>query len=180
MHCLGKVIWVMILLLLIKLWLLVLVLVVMMLTPPTLSHLLWLQFLMSSMIASSMMRLPCWQGSFTPYTSSTRRGGDHPGAASSVATPPTSSSTVTRGRSLTPPTSTTTPTRTTISIKVTTRRRTASEIRRRRSFRRSCLEYVLPWATPNSQVKTPLTRKMMRRSSATKVTSLICALWANL
>jgi hypothetical protein len=178
MHCLGKVIRVMMLLLLIKLWLLVLVLVVMMLTPPTLSHLLWLQFLMSRMIASSMMRLPYWQGSFTPYTSSTRRGGDHPGAASSVATPPTSSSTVTRGRSLTHPTSTTTPTRTTISIKVTTRR-TASEIRRR-SFRRSCLEYVLPWATPNSQVKTPLTRKRMRRSSATKVTSLVCALWANL
>jgi hypothetical protein len=43
--------------------------------------------------------------------------GDHPGAASSAATPPTSISTAPSGRSLTPPTSTTTPTGTTPAIR---------------------------------------------------------------
>jgi hypothetical protein len=57
-----------------------------------------------------MMRLPCWQESFVPCTSSTRKGGDHPGATSSAVTPPTSSPTAPSGRSLTPPTSTTTTT----------------------------------------------------------------------
>jgi hypothetical protein len=72
-------------------------LVAMMLTPPTLSHLLWslpcplwLQHLMSSTRAFPMTRLPHWQESFTCCTSSARRG-DHLGVVSSVATPPTSS-----------------------------------------------------------------------------------------
>jgi hypothetical protein len=136
---------------LVRLLLLVLLLMAMILTLPTLlSHLLWslscplwLQLWMNSMRASPMMRLPCWQGSSTPYTSSTRRGEDHPGAASSAATPPTSLPTAPRGRSSTHPTSMTTPTRTTPVTRMTTRRTTASETRRR-SFRRSSPEHVLP------------------------------------
>jgi hypothetical protein len=57
-----------------------------------------LEFALSSLLTS-----------FVPYTSSARRGGDPLGAASSVATPLTSSPTAPRGRSSTPPTSTTTP-----------------------------------------------------------------------
>jgi hypothetical protein len=49
-----------------------------------------------------------------------------------------------RGRSLIPPTSMTTPIRMTPATRVTIRRRTASETRKRRSFRRSCPEHVLP------------------------------------
>jgi hypothetical protein len=60
-----------------------------------------------------------------------------PGAISSAATPPTSSSTAPRGRNTTTPIRTTTPTRT------TTKRRIASRTRRRTS-RRSCLEHVQP------------------------------------
>jgi hypothetical protein len=94
---------------------------------------------LNSTRVSLMMRLPCWQGSFAPYTSFVRRGGDHPRAASSTATPSTSSPTVPRGRNLTPPTSTSTPTEMTIATKATTRRRNTSEIRRRIiSSRRSC------------------------------------------
>jgi hypothetical protein len=90
-----------------------------MLIPPTpLSHLLWsllyllwLQLLMSSMRASPMMRLPYWRESFKCCTSSTRKGRDHRGVASSAVTPLTSSSTTPSGRSSTPPpTSTTTTT----------------------------------------------------------------------
>jgi hypothetical protein len=131
----------------------VLMLMVMMLTPPTLSHLLcslpcllWLQLLMSSTRASLMMRSPCWKESATPCISSTRRGGDHLGAALSAVTPPTSSPTAPSGRRLTPPTSTTTPTGMTPAKRVTTRRSTVSRTRRRRrgSSRRSCPECVLP------------------------------------
>jgi hypothetical protein len=144
MNCLGKVIRTMMLLLL------VLMLVVMMLTRPTLSHLLWslpcplwLQLLMSSMRASPMMRSSCWQESSTSCTSFSRRGGGNPGAASGVATPPTSSPTAPRGRSSTPPISMTTPTGMTPATRMTIRRSTASKTRRR-SSRRSCLERVLP------------------------------------
>jgi hypothetical protein len=130
----------------------VLVLVVMMLTPLTLSHLLWtlscllwLQLLMSYTRASPTMRLPCWQGSSVPCTSSARRGGDHLGAALSAEAPLTSSPIAPIGRSLTPPTNTTTPTRTTTTTRVTTRRRTTSETTTtRRSSRRSCPKHVLP------------------------------------
>jgi hypothetical protein len=66
------------------------------------------------------------------------------------------------------------------SNKATTRRRTALETRRRRSSKRSCLEPVLAQATLTSQVKIPLPQKRMRRSSASKATSPVCALWANL
>jgi hypothetical protein len=123
-----------------------------MLTPPTPSHLLWslfclllLQLLMSSTRASPIMRLLYWQGTSVPCTSSVRRGGDHPGAASSVATPLISSLIAPRGRSLTPPTSTTTPTGTTPATSVTRRRRTTSKTTTtRRSSRRSCCKHVLP------------------------------------
>jgi hypothetical protein len=71
--------------------------VAMMLTPPApLSYLLWslpcplwLHLLMSSTRASLTMRSPYWRESSTPYTSSTRRGGDHLGATLSAVTPPT-------------------------------------------------------------------------------------------
>jgi hypothetical protein len=126
-------------------------LVAMMLTSPTLlSHLicsspclLWLQLLMSSMRASQMMRLPCWQESPVPCISSARRGGDHLGAASSAATSHISLPTAPRGRSSTPPTSTTTPTGMTPVTRAKVRRSTALGIRRR-SFRRSSPEHVLP------------------------------------
>jgi hypothetical protein len=126
-------------------------LTIMMLTPPTLSHLLWslpcllwLQLLMSSTRASPMTRLSCWKGSSVPYTSFARRGGDHPGAASSAETPLTSSLIVPRERSSTPPISMTMPTGTTPATRAIIRRRTASETRRRRSSRRSCPDCVLP------------------------------------
>jgi hypothetical protein len=121
--------------------------------PPMLSHLLWslpcllwLQLLMSSMRASPMMRLLCWQGSSVPCTSFAKRGGDHPRASSSVATPLTSSSIAPRGRSSTPPTSKTTPTGMTIATRAITRRKPTLETTttRRRSSRRSCPEHVLP------------------------------------
>jgi hypothetical protein len=128
-------------------------LVAMMLTSPTLlSHLicsspclLWLQLLMSSMRASQMMRLPCWRESPVPCISSARREGDHLGAASSAATSHISLPTAPRGRSSTPPTSTTTPTGMTPVTRAKVRRSTALGIRRRRrSFRRSSSEHVLP------------------------------------
>jgi hypothetical protein len=105
-----------------------------------------LEFALSSLAAAfneqyksiPMTRLPHRQESSAPYTSSARKGGDHPGAALSAATPPTSSLITPRRRSLTPPTSMTPTTRATI------RRPTASETRRRRSSRRSCPERVLP------------------------------------
>jgi hypothetical protein len=157
-----------------------------MLTPPTLlSHLFWsllcplcIHLLRSSMRASQMMRSPCWQESFTPCTSSTRRGGDHPRAASSAATPSTSSPTAPRGSSSTPrPTSMTTPSGTT-TIRVTTRRGTSSG-RRRRSFRRLCPERVLPSVTLTSPAMTPPAQRRMRRSSTSQVISPAFASWAS-
>jgi hypothetical protein len=95
--------------------------------------------------STSQFDLSTLAGAFDEqYTSSTRRGGDHQRAALSVATPPTSSLTVIRGRSLTPPTSTTTPTGMTTTTKMTTSRRTALETTTRRSPRRSCPGSVLP------------------------------------
>jgi hypothetical protein len=144
MNCLEKVVRIMMLLSLVKLLLLVLVLVTMMLTPPTpLSHLLcslscplWLQLLMSSMRASPITRSPCWRGSSEPCTSSTRRGGDHRGATSSAATPPTSSLTSPSGRSSTPSsTSTTITPRKTPATWARPRRSTTSGIGRRSSRR---------------------------------------------
>jgi hypothetical protein len=82
---------------------------------------------------------------FCALHNSTRKGGDHLGAASSAETSPTSSSTVPRGRSLTPPTSTTITT--TIEMTPVTRattRRSTSSGTRIRSSRRSCPEHVLP------------------------------------
>jgi hypothetical protein len=78
-----------------------------------------------------------------PCTSSVRRGVDHPGASSSVAIPSISSPTTPSGKYFTPPTSTTTPTGMTTTTKAITRRRTALETRRR-SYKRSCPEHVLP------------------------------------
>jgi hypothetical protein len=135
---------------------------------------------MSSTRALPMMRLPCCQESSEPYTSSSRRGGDHLGAASSAMTPPTLSPTAPRGRSLTPPTSMMTPTRMTPAKRAITRRSTASETRRRRSSKRSCPERVLPRATLTSPVMTPLAQKRMRRSSTSKTTSSTFASWVNL
>jgi hypothetical protein len=144
MSCLEKVVLTMMLLLLVRLLLLVLMLVTMWLTPPTLlTHLLWsllclscLQLLMSSMRASQMMRSPCWRESSVPCTNSARRGGDLLGAASSVATPPTSSLTAPRGRSSTPPpTSTTTPSGMT-TARAMIRRSTAPGTTSRRSSKR--------------------------------------------
>jgi hypothetical protein len=133
----------MLLFILVRPLLLVLVLVVMMLTPSTpLSHLiwslpctLWPQLLINSTRASPMMRSSYWRESFTPCTSSARRGGDHLGAASSAATPFTSPLTALRGRNLTPPTSMTTTSGTT-TARTTTRRSTASETRRTRNSKR--------------------------------------------
>jgi hypothetical protein len=144
MSCRGRVIRTMMLLLLVRLLLLVLVLVAMWLTPPTLlTHLLWsllcllfVQLLMSSTRASPTMRSPCWQGRSALCTYSTRRGGGLLGAASNVATPPTSSPTAPRGRSLTPPTSTITTIGMTPATRVRAGRSTASGKRRRRSSRR--------------------------------------------
>jgi hypothetical protein len=74
----------------------------------------------------------------------------------SAVTPPTSSPTAPRGRSSTPSsTSTTTPSGMT-TTRVMIRISTASGIRRRRNFRRSCLERVLPSVTSTSLVTTPL------------------------
>jgi hypothetical protein len=155
-------------LILVRLLLLVLVLVAMMLTPPTpLSQLLWsllcplcLQLLISSMRASPTMRSPCWRESSVSCTSSVRRGGDHLGASSSAATPPTSSLTGSRGRSLTPPPTSTTTLSGMIIARVTTRRSTALGIRRRRNFRRSCPTRVLPSVTSTSPVMTPPVRRV--------------------
>jgi hypothetical protein len=128
----------MMLLLLVRLLLLVLMLVAMWLTPPTLlTHLLWslpclpcVQLLMSSTRASPMTRSPCWRGSSVRCTDSVRRGGGLLGAALSAATPPTSSPTAPRGRSLTPPTSTTTTTRTTPVTRARARSTTSGTRRR--------------------------------------------------
>jgi hypothetical protein len=65
-------------------------------------------------------------------------------AVSSAVTPPTSSPTAPSRRSSIPPISMTTTIRMTPATRVTTRRTTASETTRRRSFRRSCPERVLP------------------------------------
>jgi hypothetical protein len=65
-------------------------------------------------------------------------------AISSAVTPPTSSPTAPSRRSSIPPISMTTTIRMTPATRVTTRRTTASETTRRRSFRRSCPERVLP------------------------------------
>jgi hypothetical protein len=135
---------------------------------------------MHSTRASSMTRLPCWQESSAPCTSSARRGGDHPGAASNVAMPPTSSPTAPSGRNSSPPTSMTTPTRMTLATRLTTRRRTTSETTRRRSSRRSCPEHVLPRVTLISPVKIPLGQNGMRSLSARKATSPAFASWASL
>jgi hypothetical protein len=92
-----------------------------------------------------MMRLLLWQGSSLPCTSYARRGGDHPGAASSVVTPLISSPIAPRGRSSSPPTSMTTQTETTTTTRVIRRRRITSETTIiRRSSRRSCPKHVLP------------------------------------
>jgi hypothetical protein len=120
---------------------------------------------MSSTRASPMMRSPYWRESFAPWTSSTRRGGDHLGAASSAATPPTSLPTKPRGKSSTPPTSTTTSTEMTPATRAMIRR---------------CPECVLPSTTSTSLVITPSAQKRMRSSSASKATSSAFASWANL
>jgi hypothetical protein len=159
-----------------------------MLTPPTLSHLLWslpclrwLQLLMSSTRASPTMRSPYWCGSSKPFSSSARRGGYQLVAASSGVTPPTSSPTAPRGRSSTPPTSTTTPTGMTLTTRATTKRSTDSgTTTRRRSSRRSCPEHVLPQATLTSSVMTPPAQMGMRMSSVRKATSPAFASWENL
>jgi hypothetical protein len=65
----------------------------------------------------------------------------HLGAALNAATPPTSSLIAPRGRSSTPSTRTTTGT--ILATRATTRRSTVSRTRRR-SFRRSCPERLLP------------------------------------
>jgi hypothetical protein len=136
--CLGRVVRTMMLLLLVRLLLLVLMLVAMLLTPPILlTHLLWsllcplcVQLLMSSTRVSPTTRSPCRRGSSALCTGSTRRGGDLLGAASSAATPPTSSPTAPRGRSLTPSISTTKTTGMTSAIRARARRSTASGTRR--------------------------------------------------
>jgi hypothetical protein len=138
MSCVGRVVRTMMLLLLVRLLLLVLMLVAMWLTPPTLlTHLLWslpclscVQLLMSSTRTYPTTRLPCWRGSSARCTDFARREGGLLGAASSAATPPTSSPTAPRGRSLTPPTSTTTTTGTTPATRARARRSTALETRR--------------------------------------------------
>jgi hypothetical protein len=176
----------MMLLLLVRLLFLVLMLVVMMLTSPTpLSHLLlrlpcllWPQLLMSSTRASQMMRSPNWRESSVPHTSSARRGGDHLRAASSAATPPTSSPTIPRGRSSTPLISTTTPSGMT-AARMMIGRSIASGTRRR-SCRRSCPKRVLPLVTSTSLVMSPPAQRRMRRSSASKATSPAFASWASL
>jgi hypothetical protein len=83
-------------------------------------------------------KIPCLQGNFGWCTSFGRRGEEAPKtpeAASSVVTPPTSSSTAPRGRS------TTTPTRMTTTTRMTIRRRITSGTRRGTS-RRSCPKHV--------------------------------------
>jgi hypothetical protein len=67
----------------------------------------------------------------------------HLGAALNAATPPTSSLIAPRGRSSTPSTRTTTTTGRILATWAMTRRSTASRTRRR-SFRRSCPERLLP------------------------------------
>jgi hypothetical protein len=108
-----------------------------------------------------------------------RRGGDHLGATSSVATPPTSSPTSPRGRSSIPPISLTTPSGMT-TTRVTTRRSTASGPRKRRNSKRSYPERVLHSVTSTSPIMTPPAQRRMRRSSAGKATSLAFASWASL
>jgi hypothetical protein len=110
--------------------------VAMMLTPPTPSHLLWsmlclllLQLSMINMRAFLTTTLPCLQGNFGICFSFRRRGDgtlETPRVVLSAATPPTTP----RGRC--------TKTRT------TTRKRIASDTRRRRTSRRSCPKHVQP------------------------------------
>jgi hypothetical protein len=79
---------------------------------------------------------PCWRESSELCTGSARRVGDLLWAASSAATPPTSSPTAPRGRSSTPPPiSMTTPSGMT-TARAMTRRSTVLRTRRRRSSRR--------------------------------------------
>jgi hypothetical protein len=94
---------------------------------------------------------------------------------------PTSSPTAPRGRSSTPPTSATIQTGMTSATRVTTRRSTALETRRRRrSSRRSCPQHVLPRATLTSSVTTPPAQTRMRTSSVRNATSPAFASWENL
>jgi hypothetical protein len=103
-----------------------------------------------------------------------------PRVASSVATPPTSSPTIPRGRSLTPPTSMTISSGTTI-VRAMIRRNTSSRTRRRkRSYRRSCPKCVLPLATSTSPVMTHPTQTRMRMSSTSNATSPTFSSWASL
>jgi hypothetical protein len=109
-----------------------------------------LEFALSFLAAASdeqydcilAMRSPCWRERSMPCTSFAKTVGDHLGASSSVATPPTSLPTAPRGRSSTPPISTTTSSGMTTTRATT--RSTASRTRRRRSSRSSCPEHVLP------------------------------------
>jgi hypothetical protein len=131
---------------------------------------------MSSTRTSPKTRLLCWQGSSMPCTSSVKRGADHPGTASSVATPLTSLPIAPRETSSTPPTSMTAPDRTTLAIRATTRRRTSSKIIIiRRSSRRSCLECDFDFSSENSS-----SSEEDEKIKSRKVTSPGCALWLNL
>jgi hypothetical protein len=107
-----------------------------------------LEFALSSLAVSSNEQyesIPsdeiALQGNFGQCTSFGRRGEEAPktlGAALSVMTPPTSSPTATRGRSMT------TPTRTTKTTRTTTKRRITSGTTTRRTSRRSCPKHVQP------------------------------------
>jgi hypothetical protein len=131
---------------------------------------------MSSTRTSPKTRLLCWQGSSMPRTSSVKRGADHPGTASSVATPLTSLPIAPRETSSTPPTSMTAPDRTTLAIRATTRRRTSSKIIiRRRSSRRSCLECDFDFSSENSS-----SSEEDEKIKSRKATSPGYALWLNL
>jgi hypothetical protein len=97
-----------------------------------------LEFVLSSLATASdeqyesipTTRLSCCRESSAPFTSSARRGGNHLGAALSAVTPPTSLPTAPRGRSSTPPPISMTTPRETTTTRATTRRSTASGIRR--------------------------------------------------
>jgi hypothetical protein len=52
--------------------------------------------------------------------------------------------------------------------------------KKKKSFRRSCLECVLPSATLTSPVTTPPAQRRMRRSNTNKATSSAFASWASL
>jgi hypothetical protein len=100
-----------------------------------------LEFALSSLVAASDEQyesipddeITYWQESSVPCTSSTRRGGDFLGAASSAVTPLTSSPTAPRGRNSTLPSTIMTTSSGTTTTRMTTRRRIASGTR---SFKR--------------------------------------------